>query len=79
MPKTKVILHCKDFAHPNRNPNTCLGELVDVGGENGSVLTTRLRCNNPRCQRTVTVSRSELQWALRHKEERSFRPSEKDK
>lgn len=79
VPKTKAILHCTDFDHPNDSQNACPGELVDVGGENGSVITTRLRCNNRRCQRTITIDRSKLEWILQQKKERSFHPSQKDK
>lgn len=74
----KVYLWCTDFRHPNKSDNDCSGELINVGGENGSIIETRLRCNNNKCQRVVTISVAELASLIEQIRQRRYQKSTKD-
>ena len=72
----EVHLYCTDFRHPNKRNNNCSGKLIDVGGENGPIIETRIRCE--KCQRVVTISVDELASLIKQIKQRRYQKSTKD-
>lgn len=69
----KIELPCTYFEHPNKGDNNdCPGTFVEVGGEFESTTKTRLRCDNKRCQRVVTIEIARLQAIYEHERQQRY-------